>query len=336
MSFSLNSIADRFDQFVSSYYLLFTRERNALITYLVHGLFKDRSQINLNHVRPQQGITIDIFRQFIEYHLRNGYCFISPEDILNGLSADKKYVLLTFDDGYFNNILSLELLHEYNIPAVFFISTGFIERNHCFWWDAIYRERLRRNSSSQAIRDEISQLKKVKYEVIEHYILDNFGEKALEPLSDIDRPFTPAELRSFAMDPLVHLGNHTANHAILTNYSPQEIRAEIIQGQSSINKIAGITPVIISYPNGNYNEEALSASIDTGLKLGITTYPRKNYLPMNLNGFNPFLIGRFTFSGNKDLRKQCDYYRSDFKIREVLQGSKVKSNEAHDPQIPSN
>jgi peptidoglycan/xylan/chitin deacetylase (PgdA/CDA1 family) len=210
----------------------------------------------------------------------------------------------------------LPYLHEYNIPSVFFISSANVENNHSFWWDIVYRERIKREVPIKAIQNEISLLKKRKHNGIMQYIISNFGRKALNPISDIDRPFTPRELESFSQDQNVFIGNHTANHAILTNYTESEIRSEIAIAQTSLNMITGSVPEIISYPNGNFSDDVLTISKDEGLRLGVTTFPRKNYLPINLEGITPFLINRFTLSGNVDIKKQCDSFRSDFTLRD--------------------
>jgi peptidoglycan/xylan/chitin deacetylase (PgdA/CDA1 family) len=289
-----------------------------LITFCFHGLFKDKSEIELNYSDPQQKITIDIFRQFMEYYLEHDYIFISPQDILDGIRPERKYILLTFDDGYYNNHLSLQILNEFRVPATFFISSNHIANNKCFWWDVLYRERLKRNSPIEQYSKEVSILKLRKNNEIEQYIIDNFGKKAFNPIGDIDRPFTPTELKVFASDPLVFLGNHTANHAILTNYSPFEIRSEIELAQTAICNFTGITPIIISYPNGNFSKDVLTISKEIGLKLGITTIQKKNYLPLNLEGINPFLLNRFFFWGDRDIKKQCNFYRSDIQLSSMI------------------
>ena len=314
----LSSMVNGVDKFVARNYVYVFNEKNSLSTFLFHGLFRDVSEIGLNYIHPQQMITTDIFRQFIEYYLKHDYLFISPDDILRGLKTDKKYVLITFDDGYFSNHLSLPILNEYKVPATYFISANHIIRNKSFWWDVVYRERIKRNSSVEQIINESRQLKLKKNQEIEQYIIENFGEKALNPICDIDRPFTPSELLTFSKDPLVFIGNHTANHAILTNYSNSEIRSEIAIAQDEIFNLTGINPNFISYPNGNFSQEILTVSKEMGFKLGITINPGKNYLPISFEGNNPLILNRFTLWGNKDIEKQCNTFRNDIHLRNLL------------------
>ena len=155
---------------------------------------------------------------------------------------------------------------------------------------------------------------------IEKYIIDKFGKRAFNPVSDIDRPFTSAELRDFSRDKYVFIGNHTNNHAILTNYMASGIKSEILDGQNNICSMTGITPNIIAYPNGDFSNEIINISKEVGLKLGVTVIPKKNYFPINpvrnfiSNGINNlFSLNRFVLSGAK-LIKQCELYRSDIQL----------------------
>ena len=162
MKQNLISIVNSIDKLISNNYCRFLNDKSALLTFLFHGLFNDEHEIYLNLVDPQQGITVDMFRRFIEYYLNNGFIFVSPDDILNGLANDKKYVLITFDDGYYNNHLAISILKEYQVPAIFFISSNHVALNKSFWWDVIYRERIKENTPLGQIRKEQVRLKQKK------------------------------------------------------------------------------------------------------------------------------------------------------------------------------
>jgi peptidoglycan/xylan/chitin deacetylase (PgdA/CDA1 family) len=314
MKKNLISIVNSVDKLISENYCHFINDQNALSTFLFHGLFNDEYEIDLNYCDPQQGITTSMFRRFIEYFVTNDFIFVSPNDILNGLANDKKYVLITFDDGYYNNHLALPILQEYQVPAIFFISSNYVLHNKSFWWDIIYRERIKEGIILEQIRKEQVTLKHKKPYEIEHYIVNNFGRNSLAPISDIDRPFTPAELNDFSKDPLVFLGNHTDNHAILTNLSPSEMKLEIDSSQNFIFKLTGLKPIMIAYPNGNFSEEVLKVTKKSGLKLGICTNPKKNLLPLDLKGLQSFSLNRFILKGNESIERQCNAFRSDIQF----------------------
>ena len=162
-------------------------------------------------------------------------------------------------------------------------------------------------------------------ERIEAELGHRFGAEAFRPRGDIDRPFTPAELRDFAREPFVHLGNHTANHAILTNYAPDQARRQIEAAQESLAEMTGVRPTSIAYPNGAFSRPIVEACDDLGLRVGFTVRPVKNALigvggiadgglPANLR------LGRFMLEGDSSFATQCRTYRSDFLLYSVLRG----------------
>jgi glycosyltransferase involved in cell wall biosynthesis/peptidoglycan/xylan/chitin deacetylase (PgdA/CDA1 family) len=57
--------------------------------------------------------------------------------VAEGASVDDA-VVVTFDDGYADNLLAaLPLLERHGVPATFFIPSGAIDATHEFWWDEL-------------------------------------------------------------------------------------------------------------------------------------------------------------------------------------------------------
>jgi peptidoglycan/xylan/chitin deacetylase (PgdA/CDA1 family) len=306
------------DQKLSLLSLKILEETNSLVILLFHGLFLDETEVNSNVVAPQQRVTTQHFHQILEYFLSHNYTFIAPHEIVSGLNHHGRYVLITFDDGYFNNIRALPILKEFQAPAVFFISMNHVTENKSFWWDVLYRERMKQGKSVTAILVECEQLKSKTNKEIENHLVRLFGDKALQPLGDLDRPFRAAELKEFASDKLVFLGNHTSDHAILTNYGDHDIKTEISAAQNEIHTLTGQSPIMIAYPDGRYSDQIISISEEEGLLLGVTTEPRKNYLPLDLTRGQSMRLGRFTVCGSKAITMQCELVRSDVQLYRVV------------------
>jgi peptidoglycan/xylan/chitin deacetylase (PgdA/CDA1 family) len=310
---SIQSLVRTTDDAVARVYLSLFRERGALITFLFHSLFRDEAEIARNLVDPLQRTTIAQFRELIEYYLSHGYRFVSPDQVLDGLGPGGKYVLLTFDDGYFNNSLALPMLEEFGVPALFFISTNHVRQQKCYWWDVLYRERMARGvTKAQAYREALS-MKGLQTEQIEEELVELFGPGAMEPRGDIDRPFSARELRDFARCPNVYLGNHTANHAILTHYTQDQARDQVLSAQEALREMTGKAPTAISYPNGAFSPEIIQLCRDSGLKLGFTVRSGKSRLPID---GSPGLmeIKRFIPHGDAPMTAQCKTCRSDVSI----------------------
>jgi peptidoglycan/xylan/chitin deacetylase (PgdA/CDA1 family) len=319
------------DDVLSKLYLRLFRERSALIIFYFHGILKKKASSNLDVIHPEShgGLTVEYFRQFVEYFLGCDYIFVSPDQIPGGLCDDKNYIMLTFDDGYYNNRFVLPVLNEYNIPAVFFISANHVKYNKSFWWDALYRGRIKEGAAIKKITEEIEQLKIKKNGEIETYLTREFGEKWSEPKSDIDRPFNLSELKDFSQERHVFLGNHTNDHALLTNYTSDEIMSQIIGAQDTIFKATGIMPSIISYPSGKYSEKIIRESKNAGLRIGLTIDAKKNYLPIEDNGTSLMMLGRFSMLGKIDvLKRQCRVARSDISFHNIT-NEILRSNSSH-------
>ncbi|WDE95858.1 polysaccharide deacetylase family protein [Lentisphaera profundi] len=281
------------------------RDEPALLTFLFHSIFKNEEEFQHKLIDPQQYVTLDVYRWFIEYFLDAGYKFISPED-LKDLSPEGKYILSTFDDGYFNNTYVLPLLEEYKTPAVFFITTDNVINQECFWWDVVFRELSKQGLERKAISKEQGKLKSFKHPELVIELKKRFGEDCFVPQGELDRPLTINELKDFSKHEYVHIGNHTKNHYILDKYTYAQQAEQITGCSQSLEDILGSKSEIIAYPNGNYNEDTLRASAD--FDFGITVKKRKNFLPID----NPLELGRHVLWGNKSLKRQGDIFRSNW------------------------
>ena len=259
--------------------LKFKNEKNKLLIFYFHGLYESTTQKDLNHGDPQNNLTVSQFEKFIKYFLQKKYHFIKPEDLLEDLPANQPYAMITFDDGYFNNSLALDVLNKYNVPATFFLTTNNIIENKSFWWDVVYRNRMKQGVSLKKISEEQQSLKNFKYPEIDNYIENKFGSNSYKPWSDIDRPFTRSEIRSIAQNPLVSIGNHTHNHAILSNYMQEEMINEFRLSNQILFELTGKTPIAVAFPNGNYNESILNVAKKMGFRFAFTTQNHINHLP---------------------------------------------------------
>lgn len=73
--------------------------------------------------------------------LRDRRLAISLDDLARALAADRLpagKVCITFDDGYADNLLIAKpILEELEIPAAFFLTSGYLQGARNFWWDAL-------------------------------------------------------------------------------------------------------------------------------------------------------------------------------------------------------
>jgi peptidoglycan/xylan/chitin deacetylase (PgdA/CDA1 family) len=308
-------LLDKIDKISSGMHLKLFGERAGLSTFLFHAIFKDEAEISKGHINPQERMTVDLFRRFLDYFLENGYQFITPDAIRDGLHTNKeKYGLITFDDGYYNNLLITDLLSEYKIPAVFFFSTAYITEGKKFWSDVVYNKRKEQGRGDLDILYELMRLKCLKIKEVEAWLTKEFGAACMQPLGDIDRPMTPEELTSFAQHKYVHIGNHTHQHEILTNLTRGEVDHEFEISQQLLTKLTGKKPWFVSYPNGSFSDDIIGSAIQNGLTMGITTVMQKNKLPLRaVNG--QVLLDRFNPSADNSGKNNFNTLRSSFQLK---------------------
>ena len=87
---------------------------------MYHGLLKDKKYHNKFFISPK------LFEKDLEYLKENNYTPVLMRDLLayvdNGVPLPEKPILITFDDGFYNNYLyAYPLLREYNMKAIFSI-----------------------------------------------------------------------------------------------------------------------------------------------------------------------------------------------------------------------
>lgn len=286
-------------------------ERPRLVTVALHSLCATRAQIDDPALAPNQNVSVADFRNLVDTVLQAGYTAVAPTQVLSGLEADGKYVMFTFDDGYFNNVLALDVLEQYRVPATFFISSNHVLEGKAFWWDALNRALVKAGATEHQRNVEIARTKALGARGIDEYLQCRFDIRSLQPYSDRDRPFTRAELTSFARHRWVHLGNHTCDHAILTGCSPAEVRQQIQGCQDALTEIAGYAPIAISYPNGDHSAAVVDAARAAGLGVGLTVRPCHNRLPLQ-DDARRMKLGRFYFYGDNDPRDELLKWRAGF------------------------
>ncbi len=82
--------------------------------------------------------------EFLRQHARPMRLRQLSQSLLNGNNLTDRSVIVTFDDGYADNLHNAKpLLERYGIPATVFLTTGYIGQEREFWWDELDRLLLR-------------------------------------------------------------------------------------------------------------------------------------------------------------------------------------------------
>ena len=85
----------------------------SLVNVLFHSLYQNEAQLASRDLAANRNVTVANFRDFVEKMLESGCTIVSPAQIDAGLAPGRRYLSITFDDGYFNNVLALEVLDQF-------------------------------------------------------------------------------------------------------------------------------------------------------------------------------------------------------------------------------
>lgn len=269
--------------------LAFNRLDVPIVILLYHRVANPSSDPQLLAVTPAN------FRSHMEF-LRDNFPVIRLED--NWSEVKEPSIVITFDDGYADNVLeAIPILENVGLPATFFISTGAIGSQNGFWWDelgfiilvdrafpdcfSLIDSRYGRSwkTNKEAERYKMYQgllllMKKVDAHTREDWLkqLRRWANVA-DSFRMEDSPMTIDELRSLARCPLATIGAHTITHTPLSSLSFKYQKEEIVGSKRWLEKQLGCEIVVFSYPFGgrsDYNEESVSICKDAGFSKVVT------------------------------------------------------------------
>lgn len=173
-------------------------------------------------------------------------------------------VLITFDDGYADNVrYALPLLRSHGLRAVLFVTTGAIGSGESFWWDALAQ--IVQRPEFHARREEQMQTgveAASEYEALHRWLKPMRADerrRALAAMADKaghvlragpdDRPASWDELRAWVAAGMA-VGGHTRTHAWLAGMSAAEQAAEIEGARRDLEANLGIAAEGFAYPYG--------------------------------------------------------------------------------------
>jgi len=255
--------------------------------------------------------------------VRRHFRIVRPLDLLEPADNGKPRALVTFDDGYRDNHdAALPMLQELDIPATFFIPTGFFERPRLPWWDHVAYVlkqspvpliELRRwpgDESPVALElgpDPASEDREAAIMGVirlfldgevrdESWFLSQLEEQAEVP---VDSPalgrelfMTWEHLRRLAS--LGHvIGSHGHAHVALGTLSEADQRRDLALSRTILEMAVGGEVRTVAYPYGwpgAFNSRTIELAGEVGCVLGFTAVEGINR--PDDPGFNPLALRR--------------------------------------------
>jgi len=108
--------------------------------FLMHGVISSSTQYVVRNYTNKH-INSSRFSEILDDLVTNGHP-IAMSDIVSARSSFKglppRSFAITFDDGFCNNYsIAVPILKQYQVPAMFYVTSDFIEHNGWSWIDII-------------------------------------------------------------------------------------------------------------------------------------------------------------------------------------------------------
>lgn len=274
----------------------------------------------------QEIFDIDVFEKQIDY-LNRHFEIISMEEFeyrFKNNSFSNKEVVITFDDGYANNLYVVEpILHRYSLPFTVFVSAEHVDEGLYFPTSvnriitlgsglksiSIPSQNLHLSTNTIDERKEtaalISSLLKSlpvdDVKAITNELIANVSPQewvSLQEKFKSVRPMTWSEVKELS-DKGVTIGSHCMWHICChNNQQEQVVKYQLEESKRQIEEHVGKECKYFAYPNGDYTGFSNSIVSNT-YSMGFSTEAQKSVI----NCRNVATVPRIGVVGNMDTFK---------------------------------
>lgn len=212
----------------------------------------------------------------------------------------RRACLVTFDDGWIDNAeTALPILLRFEVPAVFFVTTGYVGTERTFWQERLTRwlfEASRRPAAAgpllhelglaelvhasdrdarRRVRDYITDLKiedESSVELLSRRIRSTlFDDAERGPSCGDDRFMSWDAVRTLAASSGYSVASHSHDHVPLTRLQPAEVAEDLAHSHRVLQQHGLATSGCFAYPNGDHDEAVVAAVSQEGVRLAFTT-----------------------------------------------------------------
>jgi peptidoglycan/xylan/chitin deacetylase (PgdA/CDA1 family) len=199
------------------------------------------------------------------------YGELSTLDDLN-LPSLRPRIVVTFDDGYSDNLINaVPIAEAKGVPVTIFVTSGLLGSHNGFWWDrlgALLSSRpseikeitlpspegsvrvglgsTRRRKDLQSVRRYLLPLPTTEIHGILDEVSLQWGVSAAPPPDA--RPLTPSEFRKLAASDVVTIGDHTVDHVQLRGLDAEDQQQMIASSKERLERLSGQVISHFAYP----------------------------------------------------------------------------------------
>jgi peptidoglycan/xylan/chitin deacetylase (PgdA/CDA1 family) len=251
-------------------------KRSPPLILMYHGVSAEAPGTGLRNCEGKH-IPVDAFAHHLRV-LRRSRRVIPLYQLVDGLKCGldmRNTIAITFDDGYENNVrVAAPVLADFNMPAAFFLATGFVGTEQCMWTDRIEMAldrthlatlRLPREECTLPIgslagkREALMQVKR-RLKAMPTRSVNGVVESLIEQLgatelqADNDYRFMSWDQARSLVEAGHEVGAHTVSHPILSRMPFDEAAAEILDSRARVREETGSCSSTFCFPNGKRND----------------------------------------------------------------------------------
>ena len=268
------------------------RPEGALILYY-HSIADKRLS---RFIAPDNRLSKELFERQLRY-LKKRCNIISLAHFMdwrNGLrKLPKRAALVTFDDGYLDNLtIAAPLLEKYRIPATLFLCTGYVERGEAQWLDELYNHFSRRTCHRLYINRlgepfDLAHKREMEraWKLLAGELLVGLADQRRALLDEVRGQLRPqGKVPQLTLSwenirrlkehyPLFEVGLHTRDHLDLAAIDKESVRAEVQACVADYERELGTSARFFSYPYGRHNKIVRECVKAAGFECALATQP---------------------------------------------------------------
>lgn len=247
-------------------------------------------------------------------------------------SSGKRKVLITFDDGYVNNLKHiLPVMQKYEAHGLYFVSTLSQRQDHLnvLWADIvtavnfykkneilIFGQREFKNGLSiDSGTNLFDFIKKMNPTERDSSLIDFSVRYGVEEIfrkidSDIWQLMSKEELLMFASSEYVAIGSHGHMHYNLGQIDLDTAKKDMLESKMILQGIIGKPVDTIAFPDGSYNSDVKDAAAELGFKYQFAV----NYLSQDDLG-DSRIFNRYGISSTTTLEANKLHVNNAFRVK---------------------
>jgi peptidoglycan/xylan/chitin deacetylase (PgdA/CDA1 family) len=222
------------------------------------------------------------------------YDVINFNILSNLISSDTplpKYpLIITFDDGYFDNHdFAFNILRKFNLTATVFLTTSNIDSGEPFWYDEMYYilqntsksiitfdsgkhvipiDATNRSNAIESISNLFGTVSNNDRQRLYHQLKEQADVEMTLSHKELVKPLNWHQIKEMSKYG-IEFGSHTANHPYLANTTDDEIMHELATSKESIQKNLGLEIKSVAYPFGSYSDKVMECVRKSDYEFGI-------------------------------------------------------------------